>query len=157
MYTKILVALDGSRTSDLALHEAVRIADVGTKIIAITVVENPLIGYSAPVVAYDFAVMHDAFLQKSKNILDKARRDIQFFGNVHIETHVIDANPNSNNDVALAIEDAAKKYHADLIVVGTHGRQGIKRFFLGSIAEQVIRQSQLPVLIIRDQSAKPKT
>lgn len=155
MYHKILVALDGSPTSDLALQEAVKIAEVGTKIVAITVVENPLNGYT-PVAAYDYAAMHDAFLQQSKNILDKARRDIQHHSHVQLETHVIDLNLDSIHDFAQAIEDAAQKYQAELIVIGTHGRQGFKRFFLGSVAEQVIRTSQLPVLVVRNQLINPK-
>lgn len=151
MYQNILVALDGSPTSNLALQEAIKIADARSKIIAVSVVENPLIGYSAPVMAYDFAIMHDAFLQHSKNILEQARNDVKSHHNIHIETHVIDLNPHSNYDIPLAILHAAQNYHADLIVMGTHGRQGIKRFFIGSIAEQLIRQSHLPVLLIREQ------
>lgn len=152
MYQRILVALDGSPTSEKALSEAVRVADTDSQIIAITVVENPLIGELPPIMAYDYAVLHDAFLQQSKNILDKAQRDMQEQHQIHIETHIIDMNPNSIHDLAQVIQDNAKKYQADLIVIGTHGRKGVKRFFLGSIAEQVIRQSQLPVLIVRDQT-----
>ncbi len=153
MYQNILVALDGSPTAHQALQEALKIANAGSKIIAISVVENPLIGYSAPVMPYDFAIMHDAFVQQSKNILEQAKHEVQSHGNIQIETHVIDLNPHASYDISLAILDAAKKYHADLIVMGTHGRQGIKRFFLGSIAEQLIHQSHLPVLLIRDQSS----
>lgn len=155
MYHKILVALDGSPTSELALQEAVKIAEVGTKIFAISVVENPLTGYSS-VEAYDYAVMHDAFLQESKHILEKARRDIQHHSHVQIETHIIDFTIDSIYDLAQAIEDAAKKYKAELIVIGTHGRRGFKRFFLGSVAEQVIRTSELPVLVVRNQSISSK-
>ncbi len=151
MYQNILVALDGSPTSSQALQEALKIAYLGAKIIAISVVENPLIGYSEPVMAYDFAIMHDAFLQHSKNILEQARHDVQSHDNIQIETHVIDLNPHASYDIPSAILDAAQTYHADLIVMGTHGRQGIKRFFIGSIAEQLIRQSHLPVLLIREQ------
>lgn len=153
MYQNILVALDGSPTSHLALKEALKIADVSSKIIAISVVENPLIGYSAPTMAYDFAIMHDAFLQHCKNTLEQARNKVNSQSNIHIETHVIDLNPHSSYDIPRAILDAAQTYQADLIVMGTHGRQGIKRFFIGSIAEQLIRQSHLPVLLIRDQSS----
>lgn len=156
MYNNILVAIDGSPTSDLALHEGINLASVGSKIIIVTVVESPLIGYYIdPVAVYDYTVIHDTLLQQSEDILVKARQDIQHRSDIHVETHIIDMH--SNNDVALAIYNAAKAYHADLIVIGTHGRQGVKRFFLGSVAEQVIRQSQLPVLVIRNQSGVLKT
>jgi nucleotide-binding universal stress UspA family protein len=51
-----------------------------------------------------------------------------------------------------AILDAAKQDNADIIVMGTHGRSGLKRMMLGSIAEQVLRRSECPVLTIRGPS-----
>lgn len=149
MYQNILIALDGSPTSNLALQEALKIADVGTKIIAISVVENPLQGY---IVMYDYEKVHDELLEHSKNILEQAVEVVKKHGHIQLETHIIDINPNSSYDVSLAIEHAATQYHADLIVIGTHGRRGVHRFFFGSIAEQLIRQSHLPVLLVRNQS-----
>ncbi len=49
---------------------------------------------------------------------------------------------------------AAEDTHADLIVVGTHGRGGIKRVVLGSVAERVVRHSPVPVLTIRPRATK---
>ncbi len=49
-----------------------------------------------------------------------------------------------------AVADAAKRWNADLVVVGTHGRRGIGRVFLGSGAEQIIRLAPVPVLVVRD-------
>lgn len=149
MYSNILLALDGSPTSDRALLEALKIADVGSKITAITVVENPLVGYSPPVMYYDYAAMHDAFVQQSKYILDKAWREVKQRNGISIETHIIDMSPNTRYDIAGAIENAAVEYHANIIVMGTHGWGVVDRFFLGGIAEQVVRQSHLPVLLVR--------
>ena len=47
------------------------------------------------------------------------------------------------------ILDAAKHYHVDLIVIGTHGRKGMNRILLGSVAEHVLRRSPCPVLTAR--------
>jgi len=47
-----------------------------------------------------------------------------------------------------AIIDRANRYHADLIVMGTHGREGFQHFFLGSVAEDVIRHAPCPVMTI---------
>ncbi len=149
MYKNIFVALDGSPTSNLALQEALKIAGVGSKITAVSVVENPLQGY---MVIYDYEKLHDELLEHCNNILDQARETAIKHGNIRLETHVIDINPNSSYDISLAIEKAANQYKADLIVIGTHGRRGFRRFFFGSIAEQLIRQSQLPVLLVRNQS-----
>jgi nucleotide-binding universal stress UspA family protein len=45
---------------------------------------------------------------------------------------------------------AAASFHADLIVMGTHGRSGLEHFFLGSVAEKTIRQARCPILVVRD-------
>ncbi|HEV8021324.1 MAG TPA: universal stress protein, partial [Candidatus Lustribacter sp.] len=44
---------------------------------------------------------------------------------------------------------------ADLIVLGSHGRQGLERFFIGSVAEHVVRNSPLPVLVVRTNESVP--
>ncbi len=149
MYRSILVALDGSPTSNLALQEALKIADVGSKIIAISVVENPLQGY---MVMYDYTKVHNELLEHCKNILDQARETVNKQGHIQFEPHVIDINPGSSYDISLAIENAANQFRADLIVIGTHGRRGFHRFLFGSIAEQLIRQANLPVLLVRNQT-----
>ena len=51
--------------------------------------------------------------------------------------------------VSDAIEQEAESWHADLIVIGTHGRRGFRRLLLGSVAENLIRTSTKPVLLIR--------
>jgi len=48
------------------------------------------------------------------------------------------------------ILDFAKRNAADVIVMGTHGREGLPRFFMGSVAEMVLRKSSCPVLIVRE-------
>jgi universal stress protein A len=50
---------------------------------------------------------------------------------------------------ARVICDYAKQIHADLIVIGTHGRQGVSRVLMGSVAEQVVRSAPCPVLVVR--------
>jgi nucleotide-binding universal stress UspA family protein len=52
-------------------------------------------------------------------------------------------------DARLVIGETATKVHADLIVMGTHGRRGLRRLFLGSIAESVARTAMCPVLLMR--------
>jgi nucleotide-binding universal stress UspA family protein len=54
------------------------------------------------------------------------------------------------------IIEQAKSWHADLIVMGTHGRRGIFRLAMGSDAEQVVRAATIPVLLIRGQAAVKK-
>jgi nucleotide-binding universal stress UspA family protein len=52
-------------------------------------------------------------------------------------------------DPAVSIVDYAKEIHADLIVIGTHGRTGVSRLLMGSVAEHVVRTAPCPVLVVR--------
>lgn len=52
-------------------------------------------------------------------------------------------------DAAIEIVDYAKDIHTDMIVIGTHGRTGVSRFLMGSVAEHVVRTAPCPVLVVR--------
>ncbi|MGT2491642.1 universal stress protein [Cupriavidus basilensis] len=56
--------------------------------------------------------------------------------------------PLALGDVANAIEQAAQQTGAELIVVGTHGRRGVRRLLMGSVAEGLVRQCSQPVLLV---------
>ena len=156
MYHNVFVAIDGSYTSDLALREALKFGAAGAKITAITVVDNPLVnyGYDSPYfTSFNFDAAHAEFIQEAEMVLSDAEIDAVRLAGLKIKTHLIDLGIKAGHgDIAAAIEDAAHAAGADLLVLGTHGRRGFKRFFLGSVAEQVIRQSQIPVLLIRDKT-----
>ncbi|WP_045233673.1 universal stress protein [Deinococcus pimensis] len=55
-----------------------------------------------------------------------------------------------SGDPVQGILVAARDWQADVIVMGTHGRRGLEHFFLGSVAEKVVRESHVPVLTVRD-------
>ena len=55
-------------------------------------------------------------------------------------------------DIGASINEAARQWGADLLVIGTHGRRGVRRLVLGSVAEAVIRQSTTPVLLVRGEA-----
>ena len=149
MFQRILVAVDGSPVSILALHEALRLAKDGSKLKVVTMVENPLIGYGQPMAGFNHDTMHQAFIEEGTHILRNAENDAKHLGHCAIETQLIDMDHRLASDIAPTIMQSAAEFQADLIVIGTHGRRGIKRFFLGSVAEAVIRQSRIPVLSIR--------
>ncbi len=153
MYNNILVAIDGSHTSDLALREAIKLAKGGgAKLTVITVLDNPLQNYGTPYyyTAFNYDEAYAEFHQKADDILVNAETVAERMGNLKIKTCLVDMGPNSgHNDIAPAIESTAHDYHADLIIIGTHGRRGVRRFFLGSVAEEVIRHARIPVLLIR--------
>lgn len=75
--------------------------------------------------------------------LDAVRRDADPLGRRRIRTHITQGMP------ARAIIEAANREGVDLIVMGTHGRTGVGRAVLGSVAEQVMRRAPCPVLTVK--------
>ena len=75
-----------------------------------------------------------------KDAFDKKLNELNYQG---IQTSVVFGDPSSQ------IIDYAKEHHADLVVMSSHGRTGIGRFMMGSVAERVVRLSHCPVLVIR--------
>ena len=66
----------------------------------------------------------------------------------HLNGLNVQVHADINDHVAEAIIQTAEKFHADLIAVGTHGRTGLNHALMGSVAERVIRQSPIPVLVV---------
>ena len=62
---------------------------------------------------------------------------------IRVETKLVEGAP------GMEIVKAAGRWHADVVVIGTHGRTGVSRFLLGSVAEQVVTRSARPVLTVR--------
>lgn len=154
MYHKILLAIDGSATSQAALAEAAKLAHAGAELHVINVTEYPVLILANPVTEhYDLSAMNKAVLEDSQTILRNAKQQLLDLG-VKAETHQFNPAPDSELTIAEAILSYADACRADLIVLGTHGRQGIKRFFLGSVAEYVVRSAHIPVLLVR---ATPET
>ncbi len=60
----------------------------------------------------------------------------------------------SIDDVSAVVLKAAAAFNADLLVMGTHGRRGVQRLILGSVAERCVRQASLPVLLIPSAAGK---
>ncbi|AZG13127.1 MULTISPECIES: universal stress protein [Cupriavidus] len=149
-YSKIAVAVDGSSTSDLALQEAIRVASGGGgTILALYVVDNGVMLFDAGF--YDPTQIERAYVDSGKKALESAG---QLLGNagVAFETRLV-TEPAVIGDIAGSINAAASEWGADLLVIGTHGRRGVRRLVLGSVAEAVIRQSTMPVLLVRGEAA----
>jgi nucleotide-binding universal stress UspA family protein len=145
MYQRILVPVDGSATAERALQEAIRLAAGNGQLRLIYVIEEayPL---DAEGFAYiDYASLKDAVRSTGERTLAKAAEKVRGSG-MAVETALLDM---SGNRVAGVIDDDAQNWRADLIVIGTHGRSGLNRLLLGSVAEEVVRGSPVPVLLVR--------
>ncbi len=135
---RVLVGLDDSEASDAALDVVLNLpAEDRQQVLFYSVVDiDTQVGIvrSPTVEAYEYA--------QAKNIVDGALASARALG-LDARGYAVEGRP---DDV---IVDAAKEAAADLIVVGSHGRRGIRRFFLGSVAERIVRTATVPVLVVR--------
>ncbi|MEM5365790.1 universal stress protein [Paraburkholderia azotifigens] len=145
MYDRILVALDDSASAQMALGEAVRLAKLSRGVVyALSVVDRGR--WPAEATArYDFEPEPSAASNAATRIFDEANALFRESG-VSGKTRAIDA---YGETVPEVLARAAEECDADIIVMGTHGRRGAQRFFLGSVAESLVRSSQRPVLLVR--------
>lgn len=147
MYRKIVVAVDGSATSLRGLDEAVRLAKaIGGRILLVHVMNELLVaGDYVPAVYYEAIV--ETLRKSGGRVLEQAVAIVRQ-AEVPCEQNLVEAIGGSTAD---AIVQQAKQWQADLIVLGTHGRRGLRRLAMGSDAEMVLRRALVPVLMVRDQ------
>ena len=145
MYKRILVPVDGHATSERALQEAIKLANEKARLRLIYVLEGT---YALDSVAYsliDHSMLQEAMRSTGERALAQAAEKVRKAG-LEAETALIDA---STESISSVIDSDAMNWKADLIVIGTHGRSGLSRFLLGSIAEDVVRAAPVPVLLVR--------
>jgi len=145
LFKKIVVPVDGSQPSDNAVALAIRIArDQEAKLVFVHVCEAAKIAamVASPAVGVDPSYAIDAEREAGEEALTRAGASAQA-GGVRWESLLEDG---GSVDSIVAI---AKSQGADLIVIGSHGRGGIARAILGSVAEGVLRHSDIPVLVTR--------
>jgi nucleotide-binding universal stress UspA family protein len=144
MYQRILVAVDGSSTSLTGLGEAIRLAQVTGGRLKLVHVLNVLIGAEYGM-GVDANVLAASIRANGAEIIDEAAAITRKAG-VAFEQQVVE----SFGRPADEIVKAADAWPAELIVIGTHGRRGLKRLAMGSDAELVLRLSSVPVLMVRE-------
>jgi nucleotide-binding universal stress UspA family protein len=145
MYKRILASIDGSNTSNLALDEAIRLAnDQKAELRLVHVIDEAML--DGDVEGFmNIATLRNALHQAGEHILKKGR-EIAAKNGITAETALLET---LGARIASAIVDEAERWTADLIVVGTHGRRGFDRFFMGSVAEGVARIAPMPILLVR--------
>ena len=142
MYKHIMVAVDGSETSDLALLEAITIAkEHGSKLHVVHVFDEIALSFSAHYP--EAAEFKKYFIDSGKEVLSIAKTLAQKRA-INVETIFLQ----SAEGISKKLADYAKTWPADLLVIGTHGRKGIERFLLGSVAEKLVRLATVPVLLV---------
>ncbi len=147
MYKHILVPVDGSKTSDLALQEAIKLAKELRSEIRLLHVVDVVAAYGMSEVAFPIVEYEKQMRDFGEKLLSRCTETVRNSGVAcNTKCAVLDTLARTIFEV---IEDEAKTWPADLIVIGTHGRRGFRRFLLGSVAEGVMRIATAPVLSIR--------
>lgn len=155
MYRTVLLTTDGSDVAQAATAHAVHLASLSpdSTIVAISVIDTvgQLLAQATPsgwgyggggiaVEAAEAAVAAER--EQAQTVLDALQAEFEAAG-VAARTQVIEGHPGT------AIVDAAAAEQADVIVMATHGRGGIGRAVLGSVADHVVRHATCPVLLVR--------
>jgi nucleotide-binding universal stress UspA family protein len=143
MFKRILVAVDASEISNLALQAAIRLASEQQASLRIAhVIDTTDINSEH----LDQSGMLESLTKNGQSILGKAETTATAAG-VAVETSLVKIET-MNQRISEAIASEAEAWPADLIVIGTHGRRGLTRLFLGSVAEGTARLATKPVLLI---------
>jgi nucleotide-binding universal stress UspA family protein len=130
----ILVPIDWAELSLRAFQFAAALArEYDAELLVLHVVPLPAVMYGPPPESY------------MDQLLEKLRRTTPNDPKTHVRRQLAEGDP------ARAILRVARETHCDLIVMGTHGRTGLDRFFLGSVAEEVVRKAPCLVLTVNNE------
>lgn len=146
MFKRILVAVDGSTTSEQALSHAMDLArSHGAQLLVLHVVEEVFLNVGEEIV--DPRALWQAMSVGGQKTLERYVDQVKSAG-LSAESRLIELR-DLGETVAGSVVNEAETWGADLIVLGTHGRRGWRRLLLGSTAEEVARLAKTPVLLIR--------
>jgi nucleotide-binding universal stress UspA family protein len=145
-FRKILAPTDFSEHSALALETAMDLARPGGTVILCHVVDDAPLTYGYIGVAVPTQEMLARLAKEAEREMQALKPKVER-PEITLERRVVHGNP------FLEIVRVAEEESVDLIVLGTHGRTGIKHFLIGSVAEKVLRKAPCPVLVVREKAA----
>ncbi len=141
LYKKILIATDGSEYTKNAVDYGIDLAkNTGAKLHAIYVVDTAAFASIPMDAAWEsmYELLRQEGDEATKYVADKADAE-----GIEVDKNTIEGHP------ADEIIKFAEKNSMSIIVMGTLGKSGLDRFLLGSVAEKVVRNSKIPVLVVR--------
>ncbi|MGO9613347.1 MAG: universal stress protein [Dissulfurispiraceae bacterium] len=137
---KILVAHDGSKSSDKALKKAVELATKLNSSLTVLSVIPEL--YLTELSDIDRGRILEALSKETTDAMERIRKSLSG-KSMEVKTLIRQGDP------AEKILETAQKMKVDLIVTGSHGRHGTKKFLLGSVSSKVVDYSKSPVLVVK--------
>lgn len=136
-FKKVLIATDGSKFSSAAEKKAIDFArSYGGELHVISVVDVPAELYA------ESSKTVDELISKAKGYVDSVKKDAESSG---VKTQVIVR----EGEAYRIIADTARELDAGIIIMGSHGRTGLKRLLMGSVTEKVIGHAPCPVLVVK--------
>ena len=145
MYNKILVPLDGSELAECSLEHVKKMASGGgvSEVILLRVVEPIAPNDAVPWVQANYTI---ADVQRIRR--DEAKKYLKIAVDNLIKAGLPARGEVIDGRAAESIIDYAREHQIDLILISSHGRSGIVRWALGSVADRVLRHSTIPTLLI---------
>ncbi|HSG92150.1 MAG TPA: universal stress protein [Methylotenera sp.] len=150
MYKHILCPIDGSETANAGMHEAIQFAkEQNAQLHFLHVIDTyiPIVDMSGD---FNITYMIDILRENGAKIIKKAAAAAEKAG-VNADTKTIES---VGGRTASYIVQEAENWPADLIIMGTHGLRGISRLVMGSDAENVLRTSNVPILLVKSPHAE---
>lgn len=153
MFKRILVPVDGSRTSELGLKTALKLAKAnGGTVRLLHVVEENIFLMAGDYASGEYLDrLFKELVESGRAILARSASLARRHG---VKTQTVLVEDLGGRRVADLIVQQARKSRADVIVIGTHGRRGLRRVVMGSDAEEVVRTARVPVLLVRSPAGR---
>ncbi|MEJ8813183.1 universal stress protein [Variovorax ureilyticus] len=156
MYQRILVPIDGGPVSQRGLEEAVQIAKLTQgRLLLVHVIDELSLALAMDAQSGRAGSYLQSVRDEGARLLEDAKRGAQAAG-IEVETALHERYGSTvypsvitESSVDETVIAEAKRWKADLIVIGTHGRRGVSRLVLGSSAERILRSAPVPVLLVR--------
>jgi nucleotide-binding universal stress UspA family protein len=136
---QILIATDGSKAAEKAVNFGIEIAYLSrAKVYAVYVIN---------ITSQDYILMDETWTTEAREKFEKIGREATAYvvakgAGLEAESVILKGNP------AEKIVDFAEEHEVDMIVVGSLGKSGIERFMIGSVSEKVVRNANVPVLVV---------
>ena len=146
MYSHIMVPLDGSELAECVFGHVIDIATCNKSKVTLTRVVPPLVmataEYAGMISPAQFQKIEDSDIAVATKYLAEKQAFFKEKG-FDVETEVMFGN------VVDSLASFVEAHGVDLIIIATHGRSGVSRWVMGSVAERILRSSKVPVLIVR--------
>lgn len=149
MYKRIMVAIDSSSTANKALNEAAQLAtSVGAALCIVHAEDESLLEHSGMSTGTFINVgkVEADIREGGQQLLDGALAQVATHG-ITAEKRLIES---AQKRVPEMITECARDWKADLVIVGTHGRRGMERLLVGSVAEKLVRVANTSLMLVRE-------